>query len=45
MNAIIDKSDDMKNVFNTNLILDKNKLQKDQISALHRQLEVKEEEI
>lgn len=35
----------MNNVMNTNLILEQTKLQKNQITALHRQLEYKDEEI
>ena len=45
MQSIIEKDENMNNLFNTNLILDQTKLQKNQITALHRQLEQKDEEI
>lgn len=45
MAAIIDQNEDMKNVLNANLMVEQNKALRNQLTAMHRQLNTKDEEI
>lgn len=45
MAAIIDQNEDMKNVLNANLMVEQNKALRNQVTAMHRQLNTKDEEI
>ena len=45
MNSIIEQNVDMKNVLNANLMIEQNKVYKNQVTAMHRQLNSKDHEI